>query len=165
MSDHPLIAVARDALAAYPGDYTPPELPDPWRAPRGVFVTLRKAGELRGCVGHLGPTRSTLAEEVAVCSVLAGHQDGRFDAVRPSELPQLTYEISVLTPPEPTNLEGLDPATYGVIVTSGNRRGVLLPDLDGVDTVAEQIRICRRKAGIQADAPVQLMRFQVVKVT
>jgi len=165
MSEHPLLRVAREALAAYPGDYRPPTLPPPWDAPRGVFVTLRSGGALRGCIGHLGPTRATLAEEVAVCSVLAGHQDHRFSPVRPHELPGLTYEISILTSPEPTRFEALDARRYGVIVTSGARQGVLLPDLDGVDTPDEQIAICRQKAGIPPEAPVSLERFEVVKLS
>jgi len=161
---HPLIDVARAALEAHPRPYTPPELPPPLDAPRGVFVTLRKGGELRGCIGHLGPTRRTLAEEVAVCAVLAGHDDHRFPAVTPDELAEICYEISILTPSVPTTFQELDARRYGVIVTSGRRRGVLLPDLDGVDTPAEQIRICRRKAGIPMEAPVRLERFEVVKI-
>ncbi len=164
MSEHPLIAIARHALEAYPDRYAPPELGDPWREPRGVFVTLKKHGALRGCVGHLAPTEANLAMEVAAVSVLAGHDDSRFPAVQPEELPELEYEISILTPPEPTTLDQLDPSRYGVIVTSGWRRGVLLPDLDGVDTVEQQIHICRQKAGISDRASVRLERFEIVKV-
>ena len=165
MTEHPLITVAREALEAYPRSYTPPELPEPYRAPRGVFVTLRKHGQLRGCIGHLAPTQRTLAEEVAAVAVAAGHQDSRFPPVSRDELPELEYEVSLLTPPEPTTRDQLDPRRYGVIVSSGWRRGVLLPDLDGVDTVDEQIAICRRKAGIGPHEPITLERFQVVKVS
>jgi AMMECR1 domain-containing protein len=85
--------------------------------------------------------------------------------VQPEELPELDVEISILTPPEPTTSDQLDPKRYGVIVTSGWRRGVLLPDLDGVDTVDQQIHICRQKGGIPAHAPVTLERFEIVKVS
>jgi AmmeMemoRadiSam system protein A len=162
---NPLLTVARDALEAYPGRYTPPELPDPYREARGVFVTLRKHGQLRGCIGHLAPTRRTLAEEVATLAVAAGHEDSRFPPVTPEELPELDVEISILTPPEPTTRDQLDPRRYGCIVTAGWRRGVLLPDLEGVDTVDDQIAICRRKGGIAPHEPVTLERFEVVKVS
>jgi len=162
MSEHPLITVARDAIEAQ-GPYAPPELPD-FREPRGVFVTLHKHGKLRGCVGHLGPTQATLAREVAAVAPLAAYQDSRFPPVSPEEFGDLDLEISILTPPEPTTWDQLDPRRYGVIVTAGRLRGVLLPDLDGVDTVADQVAICRRKAGIADQAPVALERFEVVKV-
>ena len=162
----PLIAIARDALTARlrGQGYRPPPLDPPWHRSRGVFVTLTQHGRLRGCVGHLGPTQPTLAEEVAVCAVLAGTRDDRFKPVTEAELPSLDYEISVLTVPEPTTEAELDPRRFGVIVSSGRRRGVLLPDLDGVDTPAEQIRICRQKGGIPPSAPVSLERFEVVKI-
>ena len=165
MADHPLIAVAREALLALPHRLAPAPLPSPWDAPRGVFVTLRQAGKLRGCIGHLAPTEATLAQEVAACAVRAATEDPRFPPVEPYEVDELDLEVSVLAPPEPTTLEGLDPRRYGVIVTSGHRRAVLLPDLDGVDTVAEQLRICRAKGGIPADAPLTLQRFTVDKIT
>jgi AmmeMemoRadiSam system protein A len=164
--DHPLLDVARDALSAHLAghDYTPPALDAPWDTARGVFVTWKRDGRLRGCIGHLGPTCPTLAEEVATCAVLAGTKDDRFESVTADELPVLDCSLSILTPPEPTTFDALDAKRYGVIVSDRDRpyrRGVLLPDLEGVDTPAEQIRICRRKGGIAADAPVTLQRFEI----
>ncbi|MCB9677788.1 MAG: AmmeMemoRadiSam system protein A [Alphaproteobacteria bacterium] len=166
MSDHPLIAIARDALTAHVHreGYSVPELPAPWDREAGVFVTLTKHGDLRGCIGHLSPTQPSLAAEVAVCAVLAGARDDRFAPVAPNELAELEYEVSILHAPEPATLAQLDARRYGVIVTSGHRRGVLLPDLEGVDSPEQQIAICRRKGGIPADAPVSLERFEVEKV-
>ncbi len=166
MPDHPLLAVARDALAAHlqGQGYQPPALDPPWNDSRGVFVTWKRNGALRGCIGHLAPTRPTLADEVATCAVLAGTKDDRFESVTLSELPDLDCSLSILTPPEPTRFDALDAQRYGVIVTDQHhphRRGVLLPNLDGVDTPEQQIRICRRKGGIPADAPVRLERFEI----
>ncbi|MCA9566810.1 MAG: AmmeMemoRadiSam system protein A [Myxococcales bacterium] len=163
----PLVTIAREALsAAVRGEpYAPTALDAPLDRSRGVFVTLEKAGELRGCIGHLAPTLPTLAEEVATVAVLAGTRDSRFPPVSPEELGSLQTSISLLSVPEPTTEDALDARRYGVIVTSGHRRGVLLPDLEGVDTPADQIRICRRKAGIPPHAPVTLERFTVEKRT
>lgn len=164
---HPLIEVAYRAIAASlaGAPFTPPRLPPPWDASRGVFVTLRAPdGALRGCIGHLRPTRATLAEEVAVCAVSSAHEDPRFRPLSAAELDGLRIDISLLHPPEPATEQGLDPARYGVIVTAGHRRAVLLPGLDGIDTVAEQLAIVRRKGGIAAHEPVVLERFEVVRI-
>ncbi|MEZ4322912.1 MAG: AmmeMemoRadiSam system protein A [Myxococcota bacterium] len=167
MSDvHPLLRIARDALAAHLGGegYQIPELPPPFRISRGAFVTLTAEGRLRGCIGHLSPTQDTLAAEIALLAVLAGTRDSRFPPVTLPELARVKLEVSLLSVPEPANLDLLDARRYGVIVTSGKRRGVLLPDLEGVDTPREQIRICRSKAGIGPEEPVELERFEVEKL-
>jgi AmmeMemoRadiSam system protein A len=164
---HPLIDVARRSVEASLEHhrYLPPGLDEPWRAPRPVFVTLRSPdGSLRGCIGHLSATRDTLAEEVAECAVLAASEDPRFPPVTQGELDGLTWEISVLEDPKPCSRADLDPRRYGVVVTSGRRRGVLLPDLDGVDTVDDQLSIACRKAGIFAGEPLSLERFEVLKI-
>ena len=136
----------------------------PWTAPAGVFVCLKKQGRLRGCIGTLGPTRESLAEEIRENAVSAGLRDPRFSPVRPEELPELTYTVDVLGSPESVEEPGdLDPGLYGVIVSSGGRRGVLLPDLEGVDTPEMQIRIALEKAGISPDEPYRLERFQVIR--
>ena len=164
----PLVQLARDALEARVLEGSVPELPawarelpDP---PAGVFVCLKKQGRLRGCIGTLGPTRESLAEEVRENAVSAGLRDPRFSPVRPEELPELTYTVDVLGSPESVEGPGdLDPGQYGVIVSSGGRRGVLLPDLEGVDTPEMQIRIALEKAGISPDEPYRLERFQVIR--
>jgi AmmeMemoRadiSam system protein A len=162
-----LLQIAERALNARVAgaSYEPPELAPPWREPRAVFVTLRTpSGALRGCMGHLSPTTASLAREVAVTACAAGLDDPRFPAVTTGDLPGLEYEVSVLDPPEPCDASDLDPAVFGVIVTADRRRGVLLPAIDGVDTVERQIEIARRKAGIGRAERHTLQRFRVWKV-
>ena len=130
----------------------------------GVFVTLYKDERLRGCIGTIAPTTSCIAKEIIRNAVSAGLSDTRFDPVASTELPYLTYKVDVLSAPEPiSGPEELDVRRYGVIVSSGHRRGLLLPNLEGVDTVEEQISIARRKAGIPDGAPVKLERFEVTR--
>jgi len=132
----------------------------------GVFVCIKKRGKLRGCIGTFEPTRSNVAEEVIHNAISSATCDPRFDPVHTTELPNLEYSVDVLTRPEPvTGKEELDPKKYGVIVERGFRKGLLLPDLEGVDTVEKQIEICRLKAGIAADETVKLYRFQVRRYT
>ena len=130
----------------------------------GVFVSLHKNGRLRGCVGTIAPTTASIAREIIQNAVSAGLGDNRFEAVTEKELPYLTYKVDVLSDPEPVSgPEELDVKRYGVIVTCGYRRGLLLPNLDGIDTVGEQISIARRKAGISEREEVKLERFEVVR--
>lgn len=127
-----------------------------------AFVSLKKGGVLRGCIGTFQPTRDDLAEEIASNAVSAATRDPRFPPVTPDELGSLEISVDVLSEPEPVPDESyLDPREYGVIVRSGGRVGLLLPDLEGVDSVEEQVEIARRKAGISSHEPVQLYRFQV----
>ena len=130
----------------------------------GVFVSLSIDGRLRGCVGTIAPATGSIADEIIQNAVSAGLRDNRFEPVTMSELPYLTYKVDVLSPAEPiSSPRELDVKRYGVIVTSGYKRGLLLPNLDGVDTVEEQISIARKKAGIPEGAPVKLERFEVVR--
>lgn len=141
----------------------PPELTER-RA--GAFVSLKKNGQLRGCIGTIAPTRASLAEEIVENAVSAGCHDPRFSPVRADELPELVYDVDVLGEPEPVeSRDQLDPARYGVIVsTPDGRRGLLLPALDGVDTVDEQLHIAARKGGISlGEKGVRLERFEVVR--
>lgn len=134
----------------------------------GAFVSLKKDGELRGCIGTILPTQSSLAKEICANAISAGTHDPRFSRVRPDELPELVYDVDVLTEPEPIDSsEELDPRRYGVIVsTDDGRRGLLLPDLDGVDTIDEQISIAAQKGGISLESDeVMLERFEVVRHT
>ncbi|MCB9730911.1 MAG: AmmeMemoRadiSam system protein A [Deltaproteobacteria bacterium] len=168
MADDPgaaLLAVARRAIAHELGapEQEPPP-PAPWPGgPRGCFVTLHDpAGALRGCIGHIRPQREQVAEEVAECARLAAFEDPRFRPLAAHELAGLRISISLLDPPEPLeDLTTLDPARYGVIVYDRTRRGVLLPAIDGVDTVADQLAIARRKAGIGPHERYQVQRFTV----
>ncbi len=129
----------------------------------GTFVSLKKYGQLRGCIGTIQPVTNSIAEEVLRNAISAGREDPRFDPVAEGELDELTYSVDVLGEPEPAELGDLDPQKYGVIVTGGRRRGLLLPMLEGVDTVEQQVSIARRKAGIGEAEPVTLQRFEVVR--
>jgi len=130
----------------------------------GVFVSLYKDGRLRGCVGTIAPTTASIAQEIIQNAVSAGQSDNRFDPVAANELDYLTYKVDVLSAPEPiSGPQELDVKRYGVIVTSGAKRGLLLPNLDGVDTVEDQISIARKKAGISEGSAVKLERFEVIR--
>jgi AmmeMemoRadiSam system protein A len=136
-----------------------------WASGRaGVFVSLKKFGELRGCIGTIEPVRANLIEEVQHNAIAAATEDPRFEPVEPEELDNLVYSVDVLKPAEAINgLAELDPKRYGVIVRQGYRQGLLLPNLEGVETAAEQVAIAKRKAGISADETVELKRFEVVR--
>ena len=119
---------------------------------------------MRGCIGTIAPVRSTLAEEIIENAISASTRDPRFIPVTVDELDRLEYSVDVLSPAEPIDSpEQLDVKRYGVIVTNGGRRGLLLPNLDTIDTVEEQISIAKRKAGIAENEPVKLQRFEVVR--
>lgn len=130
----------------------------------GAFVTLYKNGRLRGCIGTVAPTAEHIAGEIIQNAISSGLYDNRFDPVIIPELPYLEYKVDILSAPEPVSgADELDAERYGVIVSGGYKRGLLLPNLDGVDTVEEQIDIARRKAGIPEGAPVKLERFTVTR--
>ncbi|MDR1246522.1 MAG: AmmeMemoRadiSam system protein A [Clostridiales Family XIII bacterium] len=132
----------------------------------GVFVSIKKDGNLRGCIGTTEPTRSNIALEILSNSVSAAARDPRFDPIEPEELDSLSYSVDVLSPPVAIkSKDELDVLRYGVIVTRGNRRGLLLPNLDGVDTADAQISIARQKGGIRENEPYTLERFEVVRHT
>lgn len=130
----------------------------------GAFVSLKKYGQLRGCIGTIQPVRQNVAEEIIYNAVSAGVEDPRFLPVQLEELRELTISVDVLASPEPIDSEEeLDPKRYGVIVSGRGRVGLLLPNLEGIDTVAEQVGIARQKAGLRPDEPVRLARFEVVR--
>jgi len=143
----------------------PNDVPDEMLSNKaGVFVSLHKNGRLRGCIGTIAPTTANIAGEIIQNAVSAGLKDNRFDPVAETELRFLTYKVDVLAAPEKISGPGeLDVKRYGVIVSNGYKRGLLLPNLDGVDTVEEQIAIARKKGGIAEREPVQLERFEVVR--
>jgi AmmeMemoRadiSam system protein A len=168
---HPLVQFARDAVQLFVregGILTVDErsLPEEFRTQAGVFVCLKVNGRLRGCIGTFQPAEPTVAHETVRNAVSAATCDPRFACIRPEELDTIQYTVDVLTAPEPIqDRSALDPARYGVIVQSGGRRGLLLPDLDGVDAVDDQVSIAMQKAGIPPGSPVQLYRFEVKRYT
>lgn len=167
----PLVALARASVESIVGAGRvlpmPEGLPDELTGQRaGAFVSLHEGGALRGCIGTIAPVRESLAEEIIMNAVAAATEDPRFEPVRPEELDFLEYSVDVLGAPEPVScLEELDPKRYGVIVTRGLKRGLLLPDLAGVGSVLDQIAIAKQKAGIRPDQDAKLERFEVVRHT
>lgn len=130
----------------------------------GAFVSIKKHEELRGCIGTIEPAQENLLQEIIHNAVSAAIHDPRFDPVDIDELYDITISVDVLAQPEPIkNLRQLDPEKYGVIVKKGNRKGLLLPDLPGVNSVEEQVRIAKEKAGIRPDEDVTLERFLVTR--
>lgn len=163
-SSHPLVTLARLAIENHLRGEPVPEAGTELSSsdPTGVFVSLKKEGALRGCIGTILPVTNSLAEEVTQNAVSAATRDPRFPPMSPGELNQVTVSVDVLTAPEPTSSPGdLDPARFGVIVQCGHRKGVLLPDLPGIDTVDKQLAIAKQKAGIGTDEKCELFRFEV----
>jgi len=161
----PLVRLAKETVESYVKEGKTPqptELTPEMREKAGVFVSIHKLGELRGCIGTFEPAEKNVAEETMTNAISSATRDPRFPSIAPHELEDLDYSVDVLTPPEPVESQDeLDPKKYGVIVESGFSRGLLLPDLEGVDSVDHQIDICRQKAGIAPDEPVKLYRFEV----
>lgn len=168
---HPLVKLARQAIERYVREGkaidAPDDVPAEMQGRAGTFVSLHDSkGNLRGCIGTIEPTRSNVAEEVIYNAISAATRDPRFSPVKPGELDGLDVNVDVLTEPEPiSGLDELDPKRYGVIVERDYRRGLLLPDLDGVDTVEYQVEIACRKAGIGYDEPKDMYRFEVKRYT
>jgi AmmeMemoRadiSam system protein A len=163
---HPLVKLAKDTVENYISEgkiISPPaDLTPEMRERAGVFVSIKKKGELRGCIGTFLPSTENVAYEIIQNAISAATRDPRFPPVNITELNELEYSVDVLSEPEKvSSKDELDPKRYGVIVKSGSRRGLLLPDLEGVDTVDEQIRIASLKAGISPGEDIELYRFEV----
>ena len=170
-SKDPFVRLARASLESYVRQRQVIQVPEGLPAEltqrrAGAFVSIHKHGQLRGCIGTIAPTRESLAEEIIHNAISASTRDPRFYPVTPDELDDLEINVDVLGEPEEIRSEAeLDVKRYGVIVSNGLRRGLLLPDLEGVDTVAQQVAIARQKAGIGARELVKLQRFEVVRHT
>lgn len=164
---HTLVKLAKDAVELYTRERKVLAMRDEDLAPEmlqqaGVFVSLKVRGMLRGCIGTFQPCEPNIAREIVRNAISAATADPRFSPVRKEELAELEYSVDVLSSPEPvTDPKDLDPKRYGVIVQAGRCRGLLLPDLEGVDTVDEQVGIAMQKAGIPPGTPVSLLRFEV----
>jgi len=161
----PIVQLAKKAVETYVNEgkvIRPEELTPEMKQKAGTFVSIHKCGGLRGCIGTFEPTRRNVAEEIISNAISSATRDPRFPPVSPNELEDLDYSVDVLTKPrEVESKEELDPKKYGVIVECGWRKGLLLPDLKGVDSVDEQINICCQKAGISPGEPVKLYCFEV----
>lgn len=167
--EDPYAALARRTVETYVKDgviiNVPKDLPEEmldYRA--GTFVSIKKQGQLRGCIGTTGPTRKSIAEEIIYNAISASTRDPRFDPVEEDELDQLVYSVDILKEPEPIKaIEELDVIRYGVIVRAGSRSGLLLPNLEGVDTPEQQVSIALQKAGIGSREKYTMERFEVIR--
>ena len=158
-------ALGREAIETYLRSRRlidpPAPIPAELQSPSAVFVTLRKDGELRGCVGSVRPTEATAAHELIRYAVASAVRDPRFDPVRLDEVSALTIKVQLLDMPEPVaNIAELDPHVYGVIVRRGDRQALLLPDIEGIETPEQQVVAACQKAGIDRHAPLELERFR-----
>jgi AmmeMemoRadiSam system protein A len=162
---HPIVQLAKQAVENYIKNHEltrPKDLTPEMKEQAGTFVSIHKRGQLRGCIGTFEPMQSNVAEEIVQNAISAATRDPRFNAVKSSELQDLDYSVDILTSPEPVeSAKDLDPRKYGLIVQCGYRRGLLLPDLEGVNDVQTQISICCQKGGISAGEPLKFFRFQV----
>lgn len=161
--DHILPALARQAIETFISTGKIVGAPEDLKGHAGCFVSVKThAGELRGCIGTIDPVKDSLGEELIVNAISAATRDPRFRPIRKDELPDLKYSVDVLSAPEPTTIDHLDASVFGVIVEDleGNRRGLLLPNLEGVDSVAKQVRIASEKAGIKPGSEINLWRFR-----
>ncbi|NLD47475.1 MAG: AmmeMemoRadiSam system protein A, partial [Clostridiaceae bacterium] len=167
--EDPYVALARKALETYVKEQKVLEVPDGLpvkmlNKKAGTFVSIKTDGQLRGCIGTMAPVRENIANEIINNAISSGTQDPRFYPVTPDELDRLVYSVDVLTEPEPiSSIEELDPFRYGVVVRSGYRTGVLLPNLYGIETPEEQVEIALEKAGIRKSDKYSMERFEVVR--
>lgn len=165
---HYLVDLARRSVEHYlnKNDYLEEKNPPPEFLKRSAcFVTIKKHGELRGCIGTIQPESDNLALEVIHNSVRSAVRDPRFLPMERRELAECNFSVDVLHDPEEiSSKESLDPKRYGVIITQGSRRGLLLPDIGGVNTVDEQVSIAARKGGIDLSFPYTLERFEVERL-
>ncbi len=170
MSESEYVRLARATIDAFVNGKP---LPDAFEAPTelrnqkaGAFVSLKRGGMLRGCIGTIEPTTPNVAEEIIRNAVHAASADPRFLPVRPDELADLYISVDVLHPSEKVpDATHLDPKEYGVIVECGGRKGLLLPNLDGVETAETQVGIACQKGCIALDEPYILRRFKVDRYT
>lgn len=165
--ESPYVRLARESLTHYieKGEAIkeyPDYITDEMRLKkRGVFVSIKKNGELRGCIGTILPTRKNMADEIIYNAIEAGIHDPRFYRISKDELLDIVFSVDILGEPEIAEKENLNPLKFGVIVMTEDKKGVLLPDLEGIDTVEEQLSVALRKAGISQDEVYEILRFEV----
>ncbi len=167
--EDPYVSLARQSLEYYVKNKKTMKVPsdlidDLINNKAGVFVSIHKHNQLRGCVGTIDPTTKSIALEIIHNAVSAGIMDTRFRPIKKKELPYLHYSVDVLFPAEPiTSIEQLDIKKYGVIVYQNRKSGLLLPNLDGITSVEQQVKIAKQKANIYDDQPFTMERFEVVR--
>lgn len=138
------------------------ELPEILKKEAGVFVTLKKNGNLRGCMGTFRPVQKNAAYEIISNAMTAAENDPRFPEVKKEELNEIKISVDILSEPERIRNENkLDPQKYGILVKGGHQTGLLLPDLEGIDTVEKQLRVAKKKAGLKENSKVEIYRFKV----
>ncbi len=169
LSDDPYVRLAQRAIYGYVISGRHIQIPDDVSEDMlgkqaGVFVSIHQFDHLRGCIGTILPTTGSVAEEILQNAISACSRDPRFSPVEISELDEIVYSVDVLSDPERIfDTKDLDVKKFGVIVENGGRRGVLLPDLEGIDTVEQQISIAKQKANIGSREKVDLWRFEVIR--
>jgi len=169
MKKDPYVKLARETLEHYFKTKKvlerPTDIPtDMIRKEAGVFVTLKKNGELRGCIGTTQPTRESVADELIQNAISAAFRDPRFPSLDKEELSKVSISVDELKTPEPIdNIDELDPKKYGVIVYKQKNSGLLLPNIEGVNTAEDQVNIALRKAGIYKDDDYHMQRFEVIR--
>jgi AmmeMemoRadiSam system protein A len=170
-AEHPLVRLAAEAISAFltrrqtiePPEWLFLEVPEAL-LPAGVFVCLKREGHLRGCIGTTEPSRRTMAAEVIEIAIGAATRDPRFPPLESVELEELEISVDVLTPSERVwSLQALDHRRYGIVIRSGERHSVLLPDLEGINSVAQQVEAAREKAGIGPEDIIEMLRFEVTR--
>jgi len=171
---HPFVKVAWASLISflfYHRRLTLPDIPSPLKeelsertdgfsVKKACFVSLKKDGDLRGCIGTVTPTKSCLVEEIIDNAVSSAISDPRFPPLSPEELNDLSISVDILEEPFKAKLEDIDPARYGIIVEQGARKGLLLPRLAGVDTAEVQLKIASAKGGIDLSKPFNILLFE-----
>lgn len=162
----PIVKLAKEAVEVYINDgniISPPiKLTNEMKKKAGVFVSLHKFGQLRGCIGTFAATKENVAEEIIANAISSATRDPRFPPVATVELDDMEYSVDILTKPKSVKEKSkLHPKKHGLIVECDSRKGLLLPDLEGVDTVDKQIDICCQKAGISPNEPIKLSFFRV----
>ncbi len=166
MFQHPYVSLAQESIHHYLNQREKLSCPDPLskdlKSRSGAFVSIKKLKQLRGCIGTLEPCEPNLAMEIIENALKAALHDPRFSPITEEELQDLTYSIDVVRPLEKvSSIEELDPRVFGLVVRSNGKQGVLLPDLEGVNSTEEQIQICRAKGKIHDDEPIEMYRFKV----
>ncbi|SFL90561.1 AmmeMemoRadiSam system protein A [Halanaerobium salsuginis] len=167
MKNNKITKLARQAIVKYisQGEQLKvnlAELPEILHKSAGVFVTIKKANKLRGCMGTFKPVQENAAEEIVSNAITAAENDPRFPALEKEELSEITVSVDLLSAAElVTEQAELDPGKYGVLVKGGHQSGLLLPDLSGINSVEEQLKVAKRKAGLTEEAVVEIYRFTV----